>query len=321
MSHVFISYVREDEGLVRLISNVFRENGVKYWLDKNDIQPGARWQNSIKDAIASGSRFLSINTRNSAKRAVSGANEELVIAVDEIRKRPQDAVWFIPWKNDDTPIPERSIGGGETLADLQWIDAHQLGWREAMRRLLHACGVETPVLDPGEPLSSALPSSVAVRSGEIEYLSSEPAVEGFDGTIHSITEGLVRRGDDKRIVVRIVTRAGHRRSQQFADMIGMSDIYAYADDSFVSEDPARPTKFIGESSWFVNRGEKIFHPSTGEVSVPADMHVKNTFSAWGTLAGNVVSGEFEVSIVSSILGQSIPARQTGNFSLCVERHG
>ncbi len=48
-------------------------------------------------------------------------NEELTVAIEELRLRPTDRAWFIPVLLDDCEVPDRSIGAGETLRTLQWI--------------------------------------------------------------------------------------------------------------------------------------------------------------------------------------------------------
>jgi len=53
--YVFISYVREDLGDVQRISKYFAERGAEYWLDREKIRLGERWQRAIRAAIQDGS--------------------------------------------------------------------------------------------------------------------------------------------------------------------------------------------------------------------------------------------------------------------------
>jgi hypothetical protein len=48
-------------------------------------------------------------------------NEELTLAVEELRQRSLDIAWFIPVRLAECVIPDREIGGG-TLRDLQTVD-------------------------------------------------------------------------------------------------------------------------------------------------------------------------------------------------------
>src|SRR4051794_33787686 len=88
MPHVFISYVRENGDLVDRLANELRSRGVTVWLDKNDIEPGARWRDAIKKAIRDGKFFLACFSREFNNRDRSYMNEELTLAIDELRARP-----------------------------------------------------------------------------------------------------------------------------------------------------------------------------------------------------------------------------------------
>ena len=45
-------------------------------------------------------------------------------SIDELRKRNYQRRWFIPLLLSECEVPARSIGGGETLLDFQWIDLY-----------------------------------------------------------------------------------------------------------------------------------------------------------------------------------------------------
>lgn len=64
-------------------------------------------------------------------------NEELTLMIEELRQRPIDKSWFIPVRLDDCVIPDRPIGGGEYLHDLQRIDLFP-DWDEGVRRIIAA---------------------------------------------------------------------------------------------------------------------------------------------------------------------------------------
>src|ERR1700731_2231580 len=51
MPHVFISYVRENKDVVDRLEAELSSRGVRVWLDRNNIEPGARWPDAIKNAI------------------------------------------------------------------------------------------------------------------------------------------------------------------------------------------------------------------------------------------------------------------------------
>lgn len=154
MSEVFISYVREDKGVVDKLSNSLALNGISVWLDREKLFPGIRWKAAIAQAIRSGTFFLSIHSKARAERNVSYVNEELTVAIEEIRKRPMSRTWLIPVKLDDTDIEPRSIGGGETILDLQYCDLSD--WKPGIIALLRVLGVKDPILDDDPPEKSAM---------------------------------------------------------------------------------------------------------------------------------------------------------------------
>lgn len=122
MSHIFISYVRENEAVVERLSSELRAAGANVWLDRYSITPGQRWQDSIRQAIQSGAFFLACFSEEYLAKQRSYMSEELVLAIDELRLRPTDRGWFIPVRLADCSIPDRPIGGGETLRAIQWVD-------------------------------------------------------------------------------------------------------------------------------------------------------------------------------------------------------
>jgi hypothetical protein len=120
---VFISYVREDSDQVDGLCSLLEDAGIPYWRDKSDLGPGENWKIKIREAIRSGSLvFLACFSEQYLKKETSYMNEELNLAIEEIRARQPDKVWFIPIRFDDAPIPEWPIGPGRTLHDLQNVD-------------------------------------------------------------------------------------------------------------------------------------------------------------------------------------------------------
>lgn len=82
LAHVFISYVRENSGVVDRLAEELRDRGVIVWLDRNNIEPGARWKDAIKKAIQSGKFFIACFSREYNERTKTHMLEELTIAID-----------------------------------------------------------------------------------------------------------------------------------------------------------------------------------------------------------------------------------------------
>jgi hypothetical protein len=135
MPHVFISYVREDAVAAQRLASALKAAGVEVWLDRDRLTPGVRWQAAIRQAIEHGAFFIACFSEHSATRERSYMNEELVIAIEELRKRPRDRAWFLPVLLSPGALPTRPIGGGETLHDIHYVEL-QSNWDDGLMRLL-----------------------------------------------------------------------------------------------------------------------------------------------------------------------------------------
>lgn len=137
--HVFISYVRENAQDVERLAEAIRRSGVRVWLDREALQPGVRWRNAIRRAIEQGSYFLACFSAEYAEKGKSYMNEELTLALDELRQYPSDKAWFIPVRLTPCEIPDRVIGAGETLSHLQWVDLFT-DWDRGVSAILRTVG-------------------------------------------------------------------------------------------------------------------------------------------------------------------------------------
>jgi signal transduction histidine kinase len=135
MSGIFVSYVRENQDVVRRLVEDLQAAGATVWVDWKDLRPGERWADVIRRAISSGDYFLACFSSESCARESSHMNEELQIATEELRRRPLDRVWFVPVKLGSCEIPAYGIGGGETIRSLQWVDLHK-DWEDGIRRII-----------------------------------------------------------------------------------------------------------------------------------------------------------------------------------------
>jgi hypothetical protein len=77
----------------------------------------------IRRAILEGSLvFLACFSESSRRRTVSYQNEELVLAVEQMRRTVPGHVWLIPVRFDDVPLPYFDLGVGRSLDSLQSVD-------------------------------------------------------------------------------------------------------------------------------------------------------------------------------------------------------
>lgn len=179
MTNVFISYVRENQRKVDRLCESLRAAGVQIWLDREQIKPGQRWQRVIREAIRSGTHFIACFSRQYREREESYMNEELLLALDELRRKPAERTWFIPVLLSRCKLPDPPLGGGESLKDIQWVSLYS-NWEKGISRLIEALGVrcddsqiETPT---GNPLLDAAWESYISGTDERRlYLLGEAA--------------------------------------------------------------------------------------------------------------------------------------------------
>jgi hypothetical protein len=121
--HAFISYVREDARQVDDIEQALRTAGIRVWRDTAELWPGEDWRAKIRSAISNDAlAFIACFSRAGLSREKSYQNEELALAIDELRQRPPGKPWLIPVRLDDCDIPDLDIGGGRTLGSIQRAD-------------------------------------------------------------------------------------------------------------------------------------------------------------------------------------------------------
>lgn len=132
---VFVSYVRDNSDEIDKICEEFRRNNIEYWLDRDQIEPGKLWKVAIKDAINEGAYFLACFSKEYEEKNVTYMNEELLVAIDILRKKHFDSGWFIPIKLSECEIPEMDIGAGKTLNDIQCLNLYK-DWETGLQRLI-----------------------------------------------------------------------------------------------------------------------------------------------------------------------------------------
>jgi hypothetical protein len=145
----FISYVREDSKRVDRLEGFLKEHGVPVWRDTHDLRPGEDWHAKIREAIATDSlAFVACFSKNSEARQRSSQRDELLLAIEEFRRRPPERPYILPIRFDDCAIPDLDIGAGRTLNYLHHVDLFGRQRQASAERLLE--GIRN-VLRPEPP--------------------------------------------------------------------------------------------------------------------------------------------------------------------------
>lgn len=137
--HAFISYVREDSGDADRLQQVLEAAGVRVWRDTSDLWPGEDWREKIRRAITDDALiFIACFSHNSVARKRSFQNEELTLAIEQLRLRRPGEPWLIPVRFDDCDILDLDIGNGRTLTSIQHADVFGDNMDEGTVRLVRA---------------------------------------------------------------------------------------------------------------------------------------------------------------------------------------
>jgi RNA polymerase sigma-70 factor (sigma-E family) len=137
--HAFMSYVREDSAEVDALQKALEEAGIPVWRDTSSLWPGENWKAKIRTAInADALVFIACFSTNSAARQRSYQNEELMLAIDQLRQRRPDDPWLIPVRLDDCDVPDFELGAGRTLGAINRADLFGPNRDQATRRVVEA---------------------------------------------------------------------------------------------------------------------------------------------------------------------------------------
>ena len=140
---VFISYVHEDAEPVDRLASTLIAHGFDVWLDRTHLKPGMRWRSVISKEIRGGDFFIACFSPSYVSKSETFMNEELIIAINRLRRIHRSRQWFFPVKLAGCDIPDYEIGPGETLNDLQHVDFSR-DWDIAVKILLAALSTESP---------------------------------------------------------------------------------------------------------------------------------------------------------------------------------
>jgi hypothetical protein len=105
--HAFISYVREDSSEVELLQRKLETAGIRVWRDTARLWPGEDWRLKVREAIIGDALvFIACFSTRSAARRKSYQNEEILLAVEQLRLRQPDdpATMVVPARPAPTPV-------------------------------------------------------------------------------------------------------------------------------------------------------------------------------------------------------------------------
>jgi len=135
LPQVFIAYGKEDQALASRLYEDLNRAAFSPWMDVRKLLAGQNWPRAIEAAIEASDFFVAcFSTRSVRKKG--GFQSEIRYALDCARQMPLDAIYIVPLRLDDCPVP-RTI-----QHELQYIDLFP-DWESGIDRLLTMMRSET----------------------------------------------------------------------------------------------------------------------------------------------------------------------------------
>ncbi|MDA1016282.1 MAG: SUMF1/EgtB/PvdO family nonheme iron enzyme [Planctomycetota bacterium] len=152
MSHVFLSYCRDNLDQAAELHALLTSAGLQVWWDQDDLPAGVNFKVAIPRAIKDAAQFVFCMSSRIVERVRNGTYEEIRQAIARIRELPPDNNFLVPVRFDDCELPAFEIDASTTLTDLNWIDLFGDNWREQnLPRLLKSLGVADTSPKPARP--------------------------------------------------------------------------------------------------------------------------------------------------------------------------
>jgi TIR domain len=174
---VFFSYSRADSAFALKLANDLRATGRQSWLDKHDIQTGARWDRSVEEGVRGCSVVVVILSPESVRS--ENVLDEVSFALDQGKR-------VVPVLYSACELPLR-------LRRLQYIDFGG-DYADAFRKLCKALPGPATSFEPGHHVSRSVEPATRCE------------ISGEEGWRHTGIE--LRKGD----VVRVLYVAGTWRN-------------------------------------------------------------------------------------------------------------
>ncbi|EAQ75276.1 hypothetical protein WH5701_09339 [Synechococcus sp. WH 5701] len=129
---LFLSYVREDEAIVKDVFATLVRHEFTPWIDQGKLVAGDVWDSKILEALRESDRFLVFLSAHAiAKLSGEGVfRHEVDTAVALQKERGAQSAFVVPVRLEDVPLPQ-------DLASFQWYDLFT-GSAEGLAKALEA---------------------------------------------------------------------------------------------------------------------------------------------------------------------------------------
>lgn len=114
---VFLCHASGDKPPVRDLYRRMVAEGVDAWLDQEKLLPGQDWRMEIPKAVQD-SDVVVVCLSNKSITKEGYVQKEIKFALDIAEEKPDGAIFLIPARLEDCPVPER-------LSRWQWVDLYE----------------------------------------------------------------------------------------------------------------------------------------------------------------------------------------------------
>ncbi|MEM6394982.1 MAG: TIR domain-containing protein [Bacteroidota bacterium] len=106
---IFLAHASEDKPYVRKLYKKLQDSGLEPWLDEENLMPGEKWDDKIKEAIKNARFFMACLSSHSVSRS-GYIQKELRMALSELEQKASDVIYFIPVLIEDVELPNITVG-------------------------------------------------------------------------------------------------------------------------------------------------------------------------------------------------------------------
>ena len=104
ISHLFLSYAREDGKQVESLYDRLEAAGFRPWMDRRDLLPGQVWESRILQAVREATVFITCLSRHSINKR-GFLQKEIKTALDEWQKKLESDIYLIPLRLAECELP------------------------------------------------------------------------------------------------------------------------------------------------------------------------------------------------------------------------
>lgn len=228
---VFLCHASGDKPPVRDLYKRLTVEGVDAWLDREKLLPGQDWRMEIPKAVqAADVVVVCLSNKSITKEGY--VQKEIKFALDIAEEKPEGAIFLIPARLEDCPVPER-------LSRWQWVDLYEeSGFVQLLRSLkLRADAVDATV----EPTSYVDSDKETERKLEQLYTEGLAAfyTEDWDRACHRF-QSILSEQPNHNVAAEKLAEAERQRN--------LAKLYEQAAGAIQAEDWQNAIKVLEEIS-------------------------------------------------------------------------